>query len=123
MGGSTGVQARCFPGPRRLRECAPEGAPCGRDEQGGAFTAPLLAKSGLAAYFEAVVTADQVGTRKPHPEPFLHACQALAAAPAEALVVGDSANEEARAAGCRVLLFRTATAKAATSGPSTATAW
>ena len=47
----------------------------------------------------------------------------VAAAPAEALVVGDSANEEARAAGCRVLLFRTATAKAATSGPSTATAW
>ena len=71
-----------------------------------AFTAPLLEKSGLAAYFDAVVTADQVDTRKPHPEPFLYACRALAAAPAEAAVVGDSANdaEAARAAGCRVLL-------------------
>ena len=71
-----------------------------------AFTAPLLEKSALAAYFDAVVTADQVGARKPHPGPFLHACRALSAAPAEAAVIGDSANdaEAARAAGCRVLL-------------------
>ena len=71
-----------------------------------AFTAPLLEKSGLAVYFDAVVTSDQVGARKPHPGPFLHACRALSAAAAEAAVVGDSANdaEAARAAGCRVLL-------------------
>jgi phosphoglycolate phosphatase len=71
-----------------------------------AFTAPLLAKTGLAPYFDAVVTADQAGARKPHPAPFLHACKALAVAPAEATVIGDSANdaEGARAAGCRVLL-------------------
>jgi phosphoglycolate phosphatase len=71
-----------------------------------AFTTPLLEKTGLAPYLDAVVTADQVGARKPHPEPFLHACRALAVAPAEAAVIGDSANdaEGARAAGCRVLL-------------------
>jgi phosphoglycolate phosphatase len=71
-----------------------------------AFTAPLLDKTGLAPYFDAVVTADQAGARKPHPAPFLHACEALAVAPAEAAVIGDSANdaEGARAAGCRLLL-------------------
>lgn len=71
-----------------------------------AFTAPLLARTGLTPYFDAVVTADQVGARKPHPGLFLHACQALAVVPAEAAVIGDSANdaEGARAAGCPVLL-------------------
>lgn len=71
-----------------------------------AFTAPLLDKTGLAPFFDTVVTSDQVGRRKPHPEPFLHACRVLGVAPAEAAVVGDSANdaEAARAAGCRVLL-------------------
>jgi phosphoglycolate phosphatase len=71
-----------------------------------AFTAPLLQKSGLAGFFDAVVTADQVGARKPHPEPFLFACRELGVEPAAAAVIGDSANdaEAARAAGCRVLL-------------------
>jgi phosphoglycolate phosphatase len=71
-----------------------------------AFTAPLLEKSGLARFFDAVVTADQVGARKPHPEPFLFACRELGVEPAAAAVIGDSANdaEAARAAGCRVLL-------------------
>jgi len=72
----------------------------------GAYTAPLLEKTGLARYFDAVVTADAVGARKPRPEPFLQACRGLGAAPAEAAVIGDSANdaEGARAAGCPVLL-------------------
>jgi phosphoglycolate phosphatase len=71
-----------------------------------AFTAPLLEKTGLAPYFDVVVTADDAGARKPHPAPFLRACAALGVAPAEAVVIGDSANdaEGARAAGCRVLL-------------------
>jgi phosphoglycolate phosphatase len=71
-----------------------------------AFTVPLLDKTGLAPFFDSVVTADQVGARKPHPGPFLHACRMLGVAPSEAAVIGDSANdaEAARAAGCRVLL-------------------
>jgi len=71
-----------------------------------AFTLPLLEKAGLAPFFDAVVTSDDVGRRKPDPAPFLHACRTLGVAPGEAAVVGDSANdaEAARAAGCRVLL-------------------
>lgn len=71
-----------------------------------AFTAPLLEKSGLARFFDAVVTADQAGARKPDPAPFLHACRMLKVAPADTAVIGDSANdaEGARAAGCRVFL-------------------
>jgi phosphoglycolate phosphatase len=71
-----------------------------------AFTLPLLEKTNLAPLFDAVVTADQVGRRKPDPAPFLQACKALGASPGESVVIGDSANdaEGARAAGCRVLL-------------------
>jgi len=71
-----------------------------------AFTAPLLEKTGLAPLLDAVVSADQVGQRKPHPKPFLHACRMLQVQPAEAVVIGDSANdaEGGRAAGCRVVL-------------------
>ena len=71
-----------------------------------AFTAPLLAKTGLAPCFDAVVTADQAGARKPHPAPFLLACESLGVAPSQAVVIGDSANdaEGAHAAGCRLLL-------------------
>lgn len=71
-----------------------------------AFTTPLLAKSGLAPFFDTVVTSEQAGERKPHPAPFLVACERLGVAPADAVVVGDSTNDAlaGRAAGCRVLL-------------------
>ena len=71
-----------------------------------AFTLPLLQKTGLAPMLDVVVTADQVGRRKPDPEPFLHACRALGAGAAQSMAIGDSANdaEGARAAGCPVLL-------------------
>ena len=71
-----------------------------------AYTLPLLEATGLAPLFDTIVTSDQAGSRKPHPGPFLHACRTLGVAPAEAAVIGDSANdaEGARAAGCRVLL-------------------
>jgi phosphoglycolate phosphatase len=71
-----------------------------------AFALPLLDKSALAALLDIVVTADQVGRRKPDPEPFLHACRTLGVGAAQAMVIGDSANdaEGARAAGCPVLL-------------------
>ncbi|MGD9953381.1 MAG: HAD-IA family hydrolase, partial [Burkholderiales bacterium] len=58
-----------------------------------AFTAPLLEKAGLARHFDAVSTADQAGARKPDPAPFLHACRLLGVAPAEAVAIGDSAND------------------------------
>jgi phosphoglycolate phosphatase len=74
----------------------------------GRFTRPLLQATGLAPLLDAVVTADAVGTRKPDPEPFLHACRLLGVLPSQAAVIGDSANDAggARAAGCRVYLVR-----------------
>lgn len=70
------------------------------------YTAPLLAKTKLERYFDAVVTSDAAGARKPDPAVFLHACRLLGVAPAAACVIGDSANdaEGARAAGIRFLL-------------------
>ena len=71
-----------------------------------AFTTPLLEATGLAPLLEAVVTSDDVARRKPHPEPYRHACKVLDVPPDRAVVIGDSANdvEAGRAAGCRVLL-------------------
>ena len=71
-----------------------------------AFALPLLERTRLAPFLDAVVTADHVGRRKPDPEPFLQACRTLGTSAAASVVVGDSANdaEGARAAGCPVLL-------------------
>ena len=70
------------------------------------FTLPLLARAELAGWFDAVVTADAVVRGKPDPEPVLAACRLLGVAPANAVMIGDSANDAlaARAAGCHVLL-------------------
>jgi len=70
------------------------------------YTDPLLASSGLAPYFDEVVTSDRAKRRKPDPEPFLLACRELGVSASEAAVIGDSANDAqaGRAAGCRVLL-------------------
>lgn len=70
------------------------------------FASPLLAATGLARYFLAVVCGDTTGKRKPAPEPFRYACAKLGAQPKDTVVIGDSANDAmgARAAGCRVLL-------------------
>lgn len=103
-----GAASRPYPGVvpalERLRAASLRLA-CVTNKASG-FTLPLLESTGLAAFFDAVVTSDQVGQRKPHPEPFLHACRTLGAAPGEAVVIGDSANDAgaARAAGCRVML-------------------
>ena len=70
------------------------------------FTLPLLQETGLARFFDAVVTSDEAGFRKPDPRIFLHACNLLRAATRDTVVIGDSANDAqgARAAGCKVLL-------------------
>ena len=73
------------------------------------FTVPLLERSQLARYMDAVVCGDEVGRGKPHPDIVLEACRRLAVAPARAVMVGDSVNDAraARAAGVRVLLVQT----------------
>lgn len=70
------------------------------------FTLPLLERTGLAGFMQAVVCGDTLTERKPHPAPMLHACAQLGAAPSRTVVVGDSKHDAAsgRAAGCRVLI-------------------
>ena len=72
----------------------------------GLFTAPLLERTGLARYFRVVVSGDTAAHKKPHPQPLLHAASALDVAPAQMLLIGDSANDvaAARAAGCPVFV-------------------
>jgi phosphoglycolate phosphatase len=69
------------------------------------FTLPLLERTGLAPYFQAVVCGDTLEHAKPHPAPMLHACNLLKSAPARSVAIGDSINDaqSARAAGCSVL--------------------
>ncbi len=72
----------------------------------GEFARELLAAKGLASCFSVVFGGDAFEHKKPHPLPVLRSCEALGAAPAHTLVVGDSANDAAaaRAAGCPVVL-------------------
>jgi len=69
------------------------------------FTLPLLERTGLSGFIQAVVCGDTLTQRKPHPAPMLHACALLGSTPARSVAVGDSIHdaESARAAGCSVL--------------------
>ncbi|GHU13818.1 phosphoglycolate phosphatase, bacterial [Betaproteobacteria bacterium] len=71
-----------------------------------AFTLPLLEQFELAHYFSAVVCGDTLPIRKPDPAVIDHTCARLGVKPAEALMIGDSANDAlaARGAGAPVLL-------------------
>ncbi len=74
----------------------------------GRFTNDLLAKTGLARYFDVVVSGDSLARKKPDPLPFTHACGQLGIAPERAVVIGDSANDFVAGfgAGCRVFAVR-----------------
>lgn len=73
----------------------------------GNFTEPLLAKTGLAPFFELVYPGDAFALRKPDPYPLLQVAEAFRVAPAAMLAIGDSENDAraARAAGMGVLLM------------------
>ncbi len=68
------------------------------------FTHPLLMATGLAAYFDLVLSGDSLPRKKPDPLPLHHACRHFGVVPAEMLLIGDSLNDvqAARAAGCPV---------------------
>ncbi len=71
-----------------------------------AFTLPLLERMGIAGHFDAVVSGDTLEVKKPDPAVLHHACRLLGVGAAEALMIGDSANDAlaARGAGIPVLL-------------------
>lgn len=59
----------------------------------------------LMDYFNGLIGGDQVTQGKPHPEPYLSACEQLKVAPESTLVIEDSPNgvRAAIAAGCAVV--------------------
>jgi phosphoglycolate phosphatase len=71
------------------------------------FTEPLLAKTGLAQYFELVYGGDAFALRKPDPYPLLMVAEHFRLDPAAMVALGDSENDAqaARAAGMGVLLL------------------
>ena len=101
-------RTRPYPGVvEGLERLASMGMPLGCvTNKAAMFTAPLLERTALARFFRVVVAGDTVAHKKPHPLPLMHAAAALGVAPAELLVIGDSANDvlAARAAGCPVFV-------------------
>ncbi|MGE0583312.1 MAG: phosphoglycolate phosphatase [Steroidobacteraceae bacterium] len=67
---------------------------------------PLLAALGLDRRMACLVSGDTLPVRKPHPQPLLHAAEALGVAPGDCIYVGDALRdvEAARAAGMRALV-------------------
>ena len=73
------------------------------------FTLALLEGAHLLPALSVVVAGDDVARRKPHPDLILEACTRLRVAPAETILIGDSANDAqaAHAAGCSCVLVET----------------
>ena len=71
-----------------------------------AFTLPLLERMGIAGHFDTVVSGDTLPVKKPDPAVLHLACERLAVRAADALMIGDSANDAlaAQGAGMPVLL-------------------
>jgi phosphoglycolate phosphatase len=69
------------------------------------FTLPLLEETGLAPYFDLIVSGDILPRKKPDPMPITYACGFFAARPERVVLIGDSGNdrEAAHAAGCPAL--------------------
>lgn len=79
----------------------------------------ILEDNGLRRLFDAVVVSSEVGWRKPHPEIFRRALDALGVAPGEALHVGDSLGDDvagARGVGIRPVMIDRKGRKAAADG-------
>jgi HAD superfamily hydrolase (TIGR01509 family) len=70
----------------------------------GALARPFLERHGLSAYFDIVVSGEEVERGKPYPDIYLRAAQELGVAPQHCLVIEDalSGAQAARDAGMRV---------------------
>lgn len=73
--------------------------------RGRALTEHFLQATGIADYFDVVITADDVRRLKPHPEPILTAAKQLGVEPEQCVMVGDTSVDvhAARSAGARVV--------------------
>ncbi|MEQ7329616.1 phosphoglycolate phosphatase [Xanthomonas campestris] len=72
------------------------------------FIQPLLEHLGIAAQFATVLGGDSLPQRKPSAAPLLHLAQQFQHAPAQCLMVGDSATDAAaaQAAGMPLVMVR-----------------
>ena len=104
-----GRNVRCFPGViEGLEDLKAKGIPMAViTNKAHAFTIPLLEMTGLAGYFDVVVSGDTLPKIKPDPMALVWACGRLDVSPADAVFVGDSVNDflAGRAAGCHVFLL------------------
>jgi phosphoglycolate phosphatase len=73
------------------------------------FSLALLERTGLLARLDATVCGDEVARRKPYPDIIVEACARLQVAPAQTILIGDSANDvlAAHAGGCTSVLVET----------------
>lgn len=73
-----------------------------------AMVPPLLEHLGIAHFFAQVLGGDSLPQRKPDPAPLLHLASHFGVAPAQCLMVGDSATDlgAANAAGMPIALVR-----------------
>lgn len=101
------LESRSFPGvTEALDAFRARGFPMGCiTNKPEAFTLPLLRQTGLAPYFDIVVSGDMLPKKKPDPMPITYACGFFAARPHQVVLIGDSDNDcqAARAAGCPCL--------------------
>ena len=70
------------------------------------LTEPLLHELGLLSRAACVVSGDTLETRKPHPEPLLHACRLAGGSPRYSMYIGDAERdiEAGKSAGMITLI-------------------
>lgn len=104
---TNGAASRLYPGvAEALDAFAARGLPMATiTNKPHRYIAPLYAQLGILHHFPVLVGGDTLAVKKPDPAPLLLACERLAIAPRDALMVGDSRNDidAARAAGCPVV--------------------
>jgi len=103
-----GRRAAPFPGVMEgLKALKAKGLPLGViTNKAEAFTVPLLERTGLAPFMDAIVSGDILPKPKPDPMPVIWACGRLGVSPADTLLIGDSVHDfmAGRNAGCKVFL-------------------
>ena len=80
---------------------------CVCTNKGTRLSNQLLDALDMSKYFAAVIGADQLRNRKPHPDHYLFAIRSARGTPARSMMVGDSSNDvqSAKAAGAPVAVF------------------
>jgi phosphoglycolate phosphatase len=103
-----GRAAKPFPGVMEgLKAIKAMGLPLGViTNKAGAFTRPLLDRTGLAPFMSVAVSGDQLPRPKPDPMPVVWACGRLGVSPADVVLIGDSVHDfkAGHGAGCKVFL-------------------